>query len=231
MIIGGIQKLSLIDYPGKVATIVFTKGCIFRCPYCHNPDLVTPKDYKGIPEGEWWEHLEKRKKFIDGVVVTGGEPTLHPDLPEFIRKVKRYGYLVKLDTNGITPGMVRDMIKEKLIDYFAMDIKHTWDNYQLIANVKPERVENLKKCHETFDIIRNSGVPYEWRTTVLPGVHTEDDFVKMAESFIPGEQYYLQAINYKVTLSKDLNRSVTLDVGKIAERLRKTYPELLVNTR
>lgn len=234
MILGGFQPLSLIDFPGKVASIVFTQGCLFRCPFCHNPKLI-PKtqgatDKQLQIEKEFWEHLTRRKGFIDGVVVTGGEPTLHADLPEFLSRVKALGYLVKLDTNGIMPSMVRELLRQKLVDYFAMDIKDTWERYQGIANIAPEQEAMLANCKETFEIIRASGVPYEWRTTVLPGVHTEESFVAIARGLCPGERYYLQDINYAVTLRK-LDSSQRLDVAGIAERLRREFPELLVDVR
>lgn len=141
MILGGFQPLSLIDYPGKVATIVFTQGCLFRCSFCHNPKLIAEAkmetDKQLRTTEEFWAHLERRKNFIDGVVVTGGEPTIHADLPEFLARIKSLGYLIKLDTNGIMPEMIRDLLDRKLVDYFAMDIKDTWKRYQGIANIAP----------------------------------------------------------------------------------------------
>ncbi len=231
MIIGGIQKLSLVDFPGKVSTILFTKGCVFRCAYCHNPDLVLPSGTQGIPEKEWWNHLKKRRGFIDGVVVSGGEPTLHKDLPEFVRRIKEMGYAIKLDTNGVTPDMVKRMLDDRLIDYFAMDIKHRWEKYQLIANVKEEKRSILTRCKETFDIIRNSGIPYEWRSTLLPGVHTEEDVIAIASGFRSGERYYLQKMNYRVTLNAHIDRSKVLDVDGLTERLRSKFPSLHVECR
>ncbi len=230
MILGGYQKLSLIDFPGKVATIVFTKGCLFRCPFCHNPELVESLNGDALDEKEWWDHLESRRGFIDGVVITGGEPTLHKDLPDFIRRIKSMGYAVKLDTNGITPDMVSDLINERLVDYFAMDLKDTWPNYQRIANLPKGKEGLVENCRRSFDLIRNSGIAYEWRTTVLPGVHTEDDLVAVAENLIPGERYYLQDINYAVTLRK-LDPTKHLDVNGVAKRIRVRYPELLVDVR
>lgn len=234
MIVGGFQPLSLVDYPGKVATIVFTQGCLFRCPFCHNPKLVSqkmePSEEERRTEERFWEHLKRRAGFIDGVVVTGGEPTLHADLPEFLARIKSLGYLVKLDTNGISPEMVREMLSQKLVDYFAMDLKDVWERYQRIANIAPEHVAMLANCEKTFEIIRNSGIPYEWRTTVLPGVHTDESFVEIARQLLPGERYYLQDINYAVTLRK-LDSSKRLDVPAIAERLRREFPELVIDIR
>lgn len=231
MIIGGFQKLSLIDFPGHIASIIFTKGCVFRCPYCHNPELVVYKDKSGIDEKEFWEHLKKRRGFIEGVCITGGEPTLHKDLPEFIEKIKNMGFLVKLDTNGITPEMVRGLIEKKMIDYFAMDIKHTWDKYQSIANVAKEKEPILSRVRETFDLIRNSGVSYEWRTTVLPGVHTASDFMKIAGYFRPGEKYFIQDISYIKNLDPNLDKTKKINVSELAEHLRVNFPELVIGTR
>jgi pyruvate formate lyase activating enzyme len=234
MIVAGFQPLSLIDYPGKIASIVFTQGCLFRCPFCHNPKLIAKKNESSeeeqSAEKEFWEHLERRKGFIDGVVVTGGEPTLHADLPEFLARIKSMGYLVKLDTNGIMPEMVREILSRKLVDYFAMDLKDVWGRYQRIANIAPGKEAMLKNCEETFGLIRNSGIPYEWRTTVLPGVHTEESFVGIAEQLLPGEKYFLQDINYAVTLRK-LDNTKRLDVPAIAERLQRKFPELVVDVR
>ncbi|MEK7662053.1 MAG: anaerobic ribonucleoside-triphosphate reductase activating protein [Patescibacteria group bacterium] len=231
MIIGGFQKISLIDYPGKIASIIFTKGCLFRCPYCHNPELVEYKDSTGIDEKYVFEHLEKRRDFIEGVCVTGGEPTLHKDLPDFIARVKSLGYSVKLDTNGVTPSMVAELLEKKLVDYIAMDIKNTWDKYGLIAKIAPGKEKFLDRCRETFSIIQNSGIPHEWRTTVLPGVHNENDFLEMASYFNDGEKYFLQDISYKKNLDQSLDRTKKIDVKNIASLLRERFPEIAVETR
>jgi len=230
MILGGFQKLTLVDFPGTVASIVFTKGCLFRCPFCHNPELVEPKNRENPYEESWWKHLEEKKGFIDGVVVTGGEPTIHKDLPDFIRRIKQMGYKVKLDTNGVSPDMVTSMLADGLIDYIAMDLKDTWGEYQRIANITEKRVGLLENCRKTFNIIRASGVPYEWRTTILPGVHTEEDLVDIAKELIPGERYYIQDINYAVTL-RNLKKDTSLSVPSIVKRLTTEFPELLIEGR
>ena len=231
MIIGGFQKLSLIDYPGKIASIIFTKGCLFRCPYCHNPELVEYKDPAGIDERHVFDHLEKRRGFIEGVCITGGEPTLHKDLPDLISRVKTLGYDVKLDTNGVTPSMVKELIERKLVDYIAMDIKHSWDKYGIIARVAPGKEKFLDRCRETFSIIQDSGIPHEWRTTVLPGIHEEKDFLKMAECFKDGEKYFLQDISYKKNLDPSLPRTKKIDVKNIASLIRERFPKIAVETR
>ncbi|MDP3958119.1 MAG: anaerobic ribonucleoside-triphosphate reductase activating protein [bacterium] len=230
MIIGGFQKLSLVDFPGKVASIVFTKGCVFRCAYCHNPELVLIKDHTGIDEEEVWGYLKRRKSFLDGVCVTGGEPTLHKDLPHFLERIKGLGLSVKLDTNGVTPAMLRALVEKKLVDYFAMDLKHRWSRYGEVAAVSPGKEYLLDRCRESFEVIRDSGIPYEWRTTVFPGVHAEDDFFEMAGYMKPGEKYYLQEISYKKNLAP-LDRSKSLDVPRLAKLLSAYYPKVDIAVR
>jgi len=231
MIIGGFQKISLIDYPGKIASIIFTKGCLFRCPYCHNPELVEYEDSAGMDEKYVFDHLEKRRGFIEGVCITGGEPTLHKDLPDFIARIKNLGYEIKLDTNGVTPSMVAELIEKKLVDYIAMDIKHSWDKYGSIARIAPGKEKFLDRCQETFSIIQNSGIPHEWRTTILPGVHNEDDFLKMASYFNDGEKYFLQDISYKKNLDRSLDRTKKIDVKNVAALIKTWFPGLAVEIR
>jgi pyruvate formate lyase activating enzyme len=203
MLIGGFQKLTLLDYPGKIAAMVFTYGCLFRCPYCHNPELVLHQENgKYIPENEVLDYLNKKKNFLEGLVITGGEPTLHKDLGDFMRKVKNLGLSVKLDTNGVRPEMVAGFIADGLVDYVAMDLKQSWEKYNTIANAKkPEDIENVRK---TFSLLQTSGIQHEFRTTVLPGFHIEEDFYTMAGYLNSGEMYYLQNISYKKTLEKIL---------------------------
>ena len=231
MIVGGVQKLTLVDFPGKVAAIIFTKGCIFRCPYCHNPDLVLPERGVVVPLPEVKYFLEEKKDFLDGICISGGEPTLHKDLPEFIAYIKDLGYSVKLDTNGVTPSMVQELIDRKLVDYFAMDLKQTWEKYQKIANLAPGKERFIESCKETFKIIQESSVPHEWRTTVLPGIHTEADFIEMASWLLPGEEYFIQDINYAVTLDTNLNKNNRLDVSDLVTTLQGLYPHLRIEKR
>lgn len=231
MLVGGLQKLTLVDFPGKVAAIIFTKGCLFRCPYCHNPDLVLPERGVELPIAEVKDFLESRKDFLDGICVSGGEPTLHKDLPEFISYIKELGYAVKLDTNGVTPQMVRELIDKKLVDYFAMDLKSTWQKYQTIANLAPGKERFIENCKETFKIIQESSVPHEWRTTVLPGIHQEEDFIEMASWLIPGEQYFIQDINYAVTLDQGLDKTKRINVPQLVMTLKERYPYLHIEAR
>jgi pyruvate formate lyase activating enzyme len=185
MIIGGLEKLTLLDFPDKLAAIVFTKGCNFRCHYCYNPMLVWPKGSKALALGEkdiekgyppireedLFIFLKERQGKIDGVVITGGEPTLYADLPDFIRRIRALGYLIKLDTNGTNPEMLQSLINDKLIDYIAMDIKAAWDKYETVVDV----AVNLDNLRKSVKIIMSSSVPYEFRTTLVPDLHHEVD--------------------------------------------------------
>ena len=197
MIIGGLEKLSILDYPDHLAAIIFTQGCNFRCHFCYNPMLVLPhKDEKNIKEKGFSELSTKnlflflRERFgrLDGVVITGGEPTLHPDLPEFIKKIKKIGYDVKLDTNGTNPDMLNQLIKEKLIDYIAMDLKAPKEKYEATVNV-PVNYKNIEK---SVKMIIKSGLPHEFRTTVVPGLLDKKDFIKMGEMIKGTQNWFLQ---------------------------------------
>lgn len=189
MIIQGMQKLTLLDYPQKVACIIFCGGCNFRCPFCHNASLVIDKQGVGsISEDEVLEFLKKRQGLLDGVVITGGEPLLQPDLEQFIRKIKDLGYLVKLDTNGYQPEKLADLIRCEILDYIAMDIKNSKEKYSLTAGVNID----ITKIEESVRIIMNSNVDYEFRTTVVQELHSEDDFTTISSWISGAKNYYLQ---------------------------------------
>jgi pyruvate formate lyase activating enzyme len=194
MRIVAIQKTTLIDYPGRVAATVFLAGCNFRCPWCYSKELVLPELIKTapeIPEQKILEFLRGKKGYLEGIVLCGGEPTVNPDLPQFIQKIKDMGFLVKLDTNGSNPEMLDALIGKKMIDYVAMDIKLPKERYgQVFFAAVP--VENIQK---SIDVLKISGVDYEFRTTVVPGVHTEEDLVSMAQWAGGGKnppKYFLQ---------------------------------------
>jgi pyruvate formate lyase activating enzyme len=176
--IKGIQKASLLDYPGKVCAVVFLPKCTFRCPYCQNPELINePDKCPDIPESELFGMLKARGKWLDAVCVTGGEPCLHQGLPGFMKRVKEEGFLAKLDTNGSNPRMLRQLLEEKLLDYIAMDIKAPIDRY---AEVACSPVD-LRKIEESIGMIRQSGIDYEFRTTVLPRLIKDQDKAKIGE--------------------------------------------------
>lgn len=230
MLIGGFQKLTLLDYPEKTAAMIFTRGCTFLCPFCHNPELIfADQDTEHITEEEVLEYLKKKKKMIDGLVITGGEPTIHKDLGDFIKKVRELGMSVKLDTNGTSPETVERFLKEKIVDYFAMDLKHTWEKYNLIGRSK--KAGMIDDVRKTFALIQQSRLPHEFRTTVFPGCHSEEDFFTMASYLLPGEIYFLQNIRYGKTLDKNLDQSKKLDVAGIVKQLKEKYPALIIEER
>lgn len=190
--------MTLIDYPGQLAAIVFTKGCNFRCHFCYNPLLVWPnretdekkyeKTYPPISEDEFFLFLSSRKGKLDGVVITGGEPTLHSDLSDFIKKIRVMGYKIKLDTNGTNSVAIQKLLDEKLIDYIAMDLKAPFDKYEEVVGIPV----NCQEIEKSVKMIIESGLPYEFRTTVVPGLHELADFSKMGEIITGAEAWYLQ---------------------------------------
>ncbi|MBI5022746.1 MAG: anaerobic ribonucleoside-triphosphate reductase activating protein [Candidatus Magasanikbacteria bacterium] len=190
MLLGGLQKITLLDYPGKVAVIIFTVGCNFVCGFCHNPELVKveEKRYQKISEKEVLDFLKSRRGLLEGVVITGGEPTLQPDLPEFIRKIKALEFLIKIDTNGTNPAMIAALNQEKLVDFWAMDIKAPLTKYEKIT----ECPVNLEAIKQSIDLIKNSKVDYEFRSTVIHGWHTLEDIAEMARMIDGAKIFVLQ---------------------------------------
>ncbi len=189
MIIDGLQKLTLLDFPGKIACTVFTHGCNYRCPFCHNASLVVSQDNGHISEEEVFAFLEKRKGLIDGVAVTGGEPTLQKDLKDFIVKVKSMGYLVKLDTNGSNPDKLEELIEDGLLDYVAVDIKAPPEKYPLLTGVKDF---DFTQINRTIELLKRDKVEYEFRTTVVNPLHEAGDFEKIAQLIKGCQHYFLQ---------------------------------------
>ncbi|WKZ29106.1 MAG: anaerobic ribonucleoside-triphosphate reductase activating protein [Patescibacteria group bacterium] len=229
MRIAGLQPLSLLDFPGRVAAVVFTQGCPFRCVYCHNPELIAPQGKNVLETEDVLDRIGERKLFLDGVVVTGGEPTVHHDLPEFLSELKSMGLETKLDTNGVHPRMIERIIQEGLADFFAMDLKHVWRDYgSVIGTAARAATEN---CIETMRIIRSSGIASEFRTTVYPYLQTEDDLVEIAENLGTDDCYVLQEIRYEKTLQTHLPRAPNLDLNAVAERIRASKPGLRVEIR
>lgn len=178
MLLLGLTKTTLLDYPTKVAATVFTGGCNFRCPFCHNGQLVTSAfSQDEVAVEEVFDHLTKRRNILQGVCITGGEPTIQADLPEFIRKIKDMGYDIKLDTNGSHPNMLKELIDEKLIDYVAMDVKNCKEKYRETSCCSDLQLENVEK---SMEILKSSGISYEFRTTVVRELHTKEDLEKIA---------------------------------------------------
>lgn len=197
----GLQKLTLIDYPDKLACTVFLAGCNFRCPWCYSKELVLPEitEYLSpIPQREFFKFLKERKKLLEGVVVCGGEPTLCKNLPSFVKKIKTLGYLVKLDTNGSNPEMIKKLIDEKLIDYLAMDIKAPLraKDYNKAAGIKT----GLKNVLKSIATLKDSKLEHEFRTTVIPTIHTKQDIIQIARVLSPAKKYYLQNFRAEKTI-------------------------------
>ncbi len=190
VLIKGFEKTTLVDFPGKIASTVFLPGCNFRCPYCHNPELVLDfKKLKSINESVVFGYLSERKKWVDGVCITGGEPTLHKDLPKFLKKIKDAGFLVKLDTNGTNPDMLEELIAKNLVDYVAMDIKAPKDKYNDACGVAVD----IGIIEKSVNILKKSSIDYEFRTTVFPGMVDEKDMLSIAKWLLGGNAYFLQA--------------------------------------
>lgn len=199
MIIGGLQKLTLIDYPGKIACTVFLTGCNFRCPWCYSSELVLPEKIKKQPkisEKDFFSFLEQRKELLESVVLCGGEPTINKDLPEFSRKIKKLGYAVKIDTNGSNPEMLKDLIKKKLIDYIAMDVKLPREKYEKILG----REAKLKNIEKSISLLKENKIDYEFRTTLVPTVLKKEDVIKIAKWISPAKKYYLQNFRAEKTI-------------------------------
>lgn len=199
--IGGVQKFSLLDYPDKISAIIFTSGCNFRCGYCHNPELFSSNS-------EWDEEkvlqfLNTRQGKLDGVVITGGEPTIHKGLPEFIKKIKSLNFSVKLDTNGTNPHMLKDLVQSNLIDYVAMDIKAPLSKYKMITGIEPIGVD------ESIEFLLKEKIPYEFRTTALSSQLLIKDFEEIGKLISGADKYFIQ----KFVPSKILDNNLLSDKG------------------
>ena len=187
MNIAGVQKVTLLDYPGKVACEIFTQGCNFECPFCQNSSLIPITNTGEFSEEEIFEYLNLRKNILDGVVITGGEPTVQKDLKGFIKKIKDLGLLVKLDTNGGNPKVLQELIDEDLVDYVAMDIKNIFNKYNITAG-KKINLDNIKK---SIEILKASKIDYEFRTTIIKEMHSLDDIISICK-LVGNAKYYLQ---------------------------------------
>lgn len=201
MLISGIQPFTLLDYPNKAACVIFIPGCHFRCGYCHNPEFVLPENIiklkdTFINEEVLFNFLIPRRGLLDGVVISGGEPTLAPDLIPFMQKIRRLGFTVKLDTNGNRPDVIEQALRERVVDYIAMDIKASLDSYKELVGplVKPENIQ------KSIDLVMNSAVQYEFRSTLLKEVHSDIMLEKMASLISGAEQWFLQRFRPGITL-------------------------------
>lgn len=221
MIFGGLEKCTLIDYPGKVACMVYTIGCNLRCPYCHNPELVDETVETKISEKEVLGFLSRRKGMLDGLVITGGEPTIHDDLLQFMKKVKKLGFLVKLDSNGTRPDILKEAIRKKLVDYIAMDIKSPMSKYsQTVA--RPVDVVAIRK---SIQIIMSSNIKYEFRTTVIKALIALEDFHEIGREIRGAQGYFLQKFIPTKILNPQFKKKVTYsdEEFKSFQKIMNTY--------
>jgi len=199
MELGGLQKLTLIDFPGRMACTIFLTGCNFRCPFCYSSELVLPEKIKKQPkisQKELFKFLKEREKLLEGVTICGGEPTASKGLISLVKKIKKMGFLVKLDTNGSDPELLKKIIDQKLIDYIAMDLKGPKENYSKFAGVKVD----IKKIQKSIDILKEGKVDYEFRSTIVPTLHTKEDVIEMAKWIRGARRYYLQNFRPEKTI-------------------------------
>ncbi len=234
MLISGVQKFTMIDYPEKVAAIIFTPGCNMRCKFCHNKEFVLPKEIKElrpsfIPQKAVLNFLQSRKGKLDGVVISGGEPTVQPDLKDFIISVREMGFLVKLDTNGNLPDVLKELVNENLLDYVAMDVKTTLENYQDLVG----DLVNPQKVSKSIEFLKQNNVPYEFRTTIIDDVHAVDIIKEMAELLKGSDKLYLQKFRPETTLDpKFQNKKPVSDkkMQEFVEIFRKNIEEVSIRS-
>lgn len=217
MKIEALQKLTLLDYPQKMACTIFTHGCNFRCPFCHNAGLVLDTQQTQITEEEIFKFLKSRQGILEGVCITGGEPLLQEGIEDFIKTIKDMGYLVKLDTNGSYPEKLKALCKKGLIDYVAMDIKNSKQKYAVTVGKK---LFDLTSVSESVDFLKKGNVPYEFRTTVTKDFHTKDDLLDIAKWLSGCDAYYLQQF---VDSGNLIDNAVT---GHSDDELKLMYKEL-----
>lgn len=223
--IKGVQKTSLLDYPGKICSTIFLSRCNFRCPYCHNPELVFDEVKKDIPTEEIFDFLEKKKKWIDGICITGGEPTMHKGLAEFAEKIKEKGFLVKLDTNGTNPQLVEEMISQKLVDYVAMDIKAPLDKYEQVTKTKV----NADAIQESINLLMESEIDYEFRITVVPGLFEEEDAEKIGQWLKGAKKFCIQQFrNSDKVLDPKFQNIGHYHIPEL-EKFKKTFEKYIKN--
>lgn len=225
MVILGLEKMSLVDFDGLVAATVFTGGCNFRCDFCHNSPLVLSHDKLPIlNESEVLSYLQKRRTVLDGVCVSGGEPTLQKDLPEFLYKLKSLGYKVKLDTNGTNPELIKDLHTDKLVDYFAMDIKNDRENYAKIIGFNSYDTKNVEK---SVDFLLSLGDNYEFRTTLVSNFHNENNILNIGKWIKGANKYFLQKFKGSENcINSDLSPVSNLDAKKFLQILKNYIPSV-----
>lgn len=225
MKISGFQKLTLLDFPDKLSCIIFTQGCNFKCSYCQNSSLITHKCNELIDEEEIFDYLRKRRKIIDGIVISGGEPTVQKDLYEFILKIKKMGFLVKLDTNGSNPVILKKLIDDNLLDYVAMDIKNIFEDYEEVIKTKV----NINNIKESIDILCNSNIEHEFRTTIIKNIHSIEKILRICSYFDKKEKIYIQ--NFEQSdgvIDKKLISFSEEELINLNEKIKEKYPNVRI---
>ena len=214
----GLQKMTVLDFPGRVACVVFTFGCNFRCPFCHNASLVMGEGESDITEEEFFAYLKKRQGILDGVVVTGGEPLLQKDIEDFLRKIKSLGYEIKLDTNGTFPEKLKNIVNEGLVDYVAMDIKNAPEYYAITSG--KEDIDLTKIKESVYFLINEAQVEYEFRTTVIAQFHSESVMDEIGEMIKGAKNYYLQGfVDSGDLIGENLSALPKANMQKMADRV------------
>ncbi|MFR3767217.1 MAG: anaerobic ribonucleoside-triphosphate reductase activating protein [Blautia sp.] len=223
MKIYGLNKTTLLDYPGKVAATIFLGGCNFRCPFCQNSSLVlNPSAQPEIPVKEVLSFLKKRKGILDGVCITGGEPTLSPDLPELLQEIRTLGYPIKLDTNGTHPALLKTLTEQNMIQMTAVDIKACPDNYPALCGLVHPELDAVK---ETVEFLKNGTLDYEFRTTVIRELHSEKDFIEIGQWLTGAKAYYLQAYrDSEEVLQPGFSSYTRKELEHFREILKRTIP-------
>lgn len=225
MRIGGLRKLSLLDFPGRTAAVVFTGGCNLRCPFCHNGALVLrPEEWEDIPEGDFFGFLENRRGKLDGVCVTGGEPLLQDGLGEFILKIRDMGFAVKLDTNGTQPDRLRELICRGFLDYVAMDVKNAPSRYPVTVGMPLMDIRPITECVE---LLKEGAVPYEFRTTLVKGLHRLEDMDELGRFVSGAENYYLQKFKDSGDLVGFRSAAEDIEMGSFSDEELEKMSKIL----
>ncbi|MCQ2385419.1 MAG: anaerobic ribonucleoside-triphosphate reductase activating protein [Clostridia bacterium] len=224
LILRGLQKTTLLDFPGQVACTVFTEGCNFSCPFCHNASLLT-RDGPVLSEGDFFSFLDKRKGVLDGVAVTGGEPLIHSDVMRFLEKIKAKGYKVKLDTNGSFPGRLEDICRAGLCDYVAMDVKNAPEKYAATSG----NAGSWEKCEKSISFLMENTFPFEFRTTLVKGFHTPEDMKSIGKRIAGVKRYFLQQfVDSGDILQKGLSAFSEEETKALLEAVRPYVPAVQV---
>ncbi len=227
MRLSGIQKLTLLDFPETVSCILFTGGCNLRCSFCHNASLALNGNYPNISEEELFDFLKKRKGILDGVVITGGEPLIHNDIMELLEKIKELGYKIKLDTNGTNPKLLEEIVSSNLVDYVAMDIKNSPEQYGKTVGIQNFDISAVERSK---NFLMQNTVQYEFRTTVVRGIHEKEDLISLAKWIKNAKKYYLQQFKNSGDLINEagLSSFSEEEIKKFADYVRPFVPSVQV---